>query len=297
MVFAAGRIVYNVYFHRLSSFPGPKSHAATFLPFVFGIYGGKNHLKTARIHEQYGDTVRIAPDVLSFTGSQAWKDIYGSRPGKGQLPKDRKFYIGNQNKVPDILNSFDDGDHARIRKLLSHAFSEQALREEEKIVEKYVDLLIQKLRDRVHGPEDGKVDITKYFNYVAFDIIGDLALGESFGALQNEVYHFWIAFIIKSINFGRYLIIGTTYPIIGVLMMPLMLVFPSKLKQIRKYMRYPRELVEKRTATKTDRNDFMTYILRHNDERGMSQLEIKNTITVLLLAGESHSEKNRPYLN
>lgn len=35
----------------------------------------------------------------------------------------------------------------------------------------------------------------------------------------------------------------------------------------------------------SQRNDFMTYILRHNDEKGMDVLEIEQTMRVLVVAG------------
>ena len=76
--------VYNVYFHPLSKFPGPKSAAATPLPFVRRLITGHWLEWTTALHEQYGEVVRIHPDELSFISPSAWQDIYASRP---QLPK------------------------------------------------------------------------------------------------------------------------------------------------------------------------------------------------------------------
>jgi cytochrome P450 len=39
-------------------------------------------------------------------------------------------------------------DHSRYRKSLAHAFSEKALRDQEPLIGKYVDLLIEKLKER-----------------------------------------------------------------------------------------------------------------------------------------------------
>ena len=36
---------------------------------------------------------------------------------------------------------------------------------------------------------------------------------------------------------------------------------------------------------KSDRKDFMSYILRHNDEKGMSEPEIKQVCSILMIAG------------
>lgn len=63
-------------------------------------------------------------------------------------------------------------DHARIRKLVSHAFSETALREQETILISYFDLLVSRLQEQIDGPTGGKVDIMSWYNFTTFDIIG-----------------------------------------------------------------------------------------------------------------------------
>ena len=66
----------------------------------------------------------------------------------------------------------NDPDHARIRKLLSHAFSETALREQEPILISYFDLLVSRLQEQIDGAIGGKVDIMSWYNFATFDIIG-----------------------------------------------------------------------------------------------------------------------------
>ena len=46
-----------------------------------------------------------------------------------------------------------------MRKLLSHAFSDSALREQEPLMTHYFDLLVEKLKQQIEGPSQGKVDI------------------------------------------------------------------------------------------------------------------------------------------
>jgi cytochrome P450 len=89
----------------------------------------------------------------------------------------RKFSVGNSN--PDLsvfscLVAANDADHSRMRRLLSHAFSEAALREQEPLFNSYFDLLIQKLYEKVRAPENGKVNMIRWFNFTTFDLIGDL---------------------------------------------------------------------------------------------------------------------------
>lgn len=76
--------IYNVYFHPLSKFPGPKSAAATPLPFIRRLINGHWVEWTTSLHEKYGEVVRIHPDELSVISASAWQEIYNTRP---QLPK------------------------------------------------------------------------------------------------------------------------------------------------------------------------------------------------------------------
>lgn len=59
-----------------------------------------------------------------------------------------------------------------MRKLLSHAFSDSALREQESILTGYFDLLVSRLKEESQNPDIDKVDITSWYNFTTFDIIG-----------------------------------------------------------------------------------------------------------------------------
>lgn len=83
---------------------------------------GKRSKYSEELHARYGDVVRTRPNELSFIGENAWKDIYMHRQDHKQMAKAGRPTGG----VPSILNA-GDADHARQRKLLSHAFSERAV--------------------------------------------------------------------------------------------------------------------------------------------------------------------------
>ncbi|KAA8641482.1 uncharacterized protein ATNIH1004_001947 [Aspergillus tanneri] len=140
------------------------------------------------LHVKYGKVIRIAPDELSFVDGDAWKPIYGTRPGHGQKPKDVRVFPPTANNVPSIIQS-NDADHSRFRRLLSHAFSGNN-RGQEPIVRGYIDLLIQRLHENAND-ENKPVDMVSWYNYTTFDVIGDLAFGEPFGCLEESRYHPW----------------------------------------------------------------------------------------------------------
>ena len=67
---------------------------------------------------------------------------------------------------------------------MSSAFSTKALLEQEQIVAASIDAFIAKL-GRVGGRETKGLDMRKWYEMCAFDILGDMAFGESFHCIDN----------------------------------------------------------------------------------------------------------------
>lgn len=227
--------------------------------------------------------VRISPDELSFVDQRAWKDIYAHPNYLAKWP--RFAFVHDKPDTPaDIINS-THADHARIRRQLSHAFSEKALREQEELITSYIDLLMEKLSGAAEiGSE---LDMVKWYNFTTFDIISDLAFGESFGCLATGDYHPWVSSIFKNIRTFNIIRSFAAYPgakvIIGLLA-------SSELRAARKmHKEYSRKTVLKRLSHSTmeERRDFMSYTLKHKEEngRGMTEGEIIRTASTLIMAG------------
>lgn len=235
------------------------------------------------MHARYGPVVRISPDELSFVDQRAWKDIYAHPNYLAKWP--RFAFVHDKPDTPaDIINS-THADHAHIRRQLSHAFSEKALREQEQLITSYIDLLMKKLSE---AAENGfELDMVKWYNFTTFDIISDLAFGESFGCLATGEYHLWVSSIFKNIRTFNIIRSFAGYPgakvIIGLLA-------SSELKAARKmHKEYSRKTVLKRLSQSTmeERRDFMSYTLKHKekDGKGMTEGEIIRTASTLIMAG------------
>ena len=283
-LYLCGRIIYNIYWHPLANFPGPKLHVATFLPFYWATWLGNLPMVTKRLHDQYGHVVRINPEQLSFNTAQSWKDIYGHHPGRIQLPKNRDGLKDNEQR-PSIIATIDDASHARIRGLLAPAFSERAMRQQESLITEYIDRLIQRLKAQIQGPMRGEVDLVRWYNFTTFDIIGDLALGQPFGSLESGEYHFWVSNLFRGIKTVVIRGIGEAYPIIGALISCAFRLLPKAGKARRMHREYSKLAMEKRFATETEKKDFMSYILRQKDEKGISKEEIIVNAGLLIVAG------------
>ncbi|KAM3084403.1 hypothetical protein ACMFMF_001760 [Clarireedia jacksonii] len=270
-------VIRVLYYHPLSYIPGPT------LWIAFPIFRHISHMRgwgdrdIRVLHQKYGEVVRFGPDEVSFITAQAWRDIYGH--GHKQLPK---FYHSNVN-TSDIFSA-NDADHSRHRRALSHAFSAKGLQAQEPILKKYVDILITKLK--YEAKSSLPIDIVKWYNLTTFDLIGDLAFGQSFGGLESSEYHFWVSTIFESIRMVPFAIVRDTYPIFFQILKHFM---PSGLEESTKRQReYSKVAVQKRLTNPklSDAADFMDSMLRNREaEYGLSDVELEANASILIIAG------------
>jgi cytochrome P450 len=188
--------IYNLHFHPLRSIPGPLSHRASPLPYILRMISGDLSFHTHRLHEKYGTVVRLAPNHLSFTDVRAWRDIYGHRvppsspntpdPSHAldENPKSRTHY-GFFPQIPPSILEAPREEHAVLRKALSHGFSEKALRAQEGRIKRYVDFLVLRLTQNAKRGTKA-LDVAKWYNWIAFDVVSDLIFAEPFGCLEMQ---------------------------------------------------------------------------------------------------------------
>ena len=65
--------------------------------------------------------------------------------GHENMQKDPAWYA--QPPVASHIIVANDADHTRFRRVLSHAFSEKALAQQEVLLQGYVDLLVNRLKE------------------------------------------------------------------------------------------------------------------------------------------------------
>ncbi|KAL9093841.1 MAG: hypothetical protein Q9165_003764 [Trypethelium subeluteriae] len=278
-LYALGLAVYRRTFHPLARYPGPWLWSVSRLPWVYHQVSGDLAKTILKIHNQYGEVVRTSPDEISFITASAWRDIYG--PGRTEFfKKDMKVYPRMVENVDSILTA-DNANHPRHRKLINYAFSERALRAQEPLFQTYVDQLVHKLRDSI-GTE-ASVDLVKWYNWTTFDIIGHLGFGEPFGCLEGKDYHPWVAMIIEHIKGGAYLSASKRYSFLIPIMRRLI---PKELIAKRNaQLALTKEKVARRVATDSSDADFLSFILKENNEKGLSRAELEVDASILIIAG------------
>ncbi|MCJ1250221.1 hypothetical protein MMC30_007447 [Trapelia coarctata] len=238
------------------------------------------------LHEQYGSIVRLAPNELSFIDPAACRDIYGYRPGHQPFPKNQVWVPTppkHGGKAPSILNA-DNEDHARIRKAWAYDFSDKSLKDQEPLIRGHVDLLITKLHQQIEATTRSAVlDITKWYNYCVFDIVGDLAFGDSFGCLEENRYHLWMGMIIHHFKAAVMMSACRYYPWLYKLLM--LSVPKSSVEKQMQYFLTVKGKVEQRLRLKKDRPDFLSHLTRSRE--GLTDAEVISTGGITIMAGSN----------
>jgi hypothetical protein len=151
------------------------------------------------------------------------------------------------------------------------------MREQEPIIVGYIDLLVQRLHEHCGKGADKKpMDMTAWYNWTTFDIIGDLAFGEPFGCLEQARYHPWVAAIVGMVRAMSY-VLALKYlgleSLIGVLSR-------LTLKKRQEHMDKTRDKLIRRMELGYERPDLIEGLLRNKDCL-VSDLDLLQPLKVL----------------
>ena len=278
--YIAAKIVYNIFFHPLRKYPGPKSWVATRIPWCWHQFHGINYRRLLQLHTEYGHVVRIGPNELSYTTDTAWKTIYGHR--QREMGKDPVFSLHTPTGVQNILTA-DRPTHTRQRRSLAHAFSEKALREQEGILQSYTTALLSGVEARRHQP----IDIAAWFMFTTFDLISDLSFGDRVGCLAKGDYDPYVSAtpaISKELQYYQMLKYwGLEWA--RKFFMPAA-VAGARQVNMKRAMSTVNDRINRNDSI--DRKDFLHYILAANDDKGMSRQEIDvNAFSISTAGSES----------
>lgn len=307
--------------YSIRRFPGP--FIAKFSDIWLGVVSRRGHRSEVvhDMHRKYGSFIRIAPNHVSIAEPDALATVYAH--GNGTLKSN--FYDAFVSIRRGLFNTRDRAEHTRKRKIVSHIFSQKSVVEFEPQIRLYVTQLIDQwnrlydlAQKGMSGTEgegwsgrDGLLwlDCLPWSNYLAFDIIGDLAFGAPFGMIQaakdsapipksqqeainsygSEVACETIEIPAVKILNGR----GEYSMSMGALppwWRPIARKTPwftQGAKDVKALAGIAIMAVAKRLATPTDRNDLLSKLQAGKDDQGnpMGREELTAEALTLLIAG------------
>lgn len=235
------------------------------------------------LHEQHGPTVRIAPDELSYTSSQAWKKIYGQThpefskclDGRGIAPVIKEAHLRG-------IIAAETLKHRRLRRAIAPAFSERALSQQEHCLQKHSDSLMRCLRERCSRGEP--LDIGRWFSLTTYDIITELTFGHADGCLDDPDKP-WLTVMGARAKTIRWFQFAIYYGFDGLIAR----VGPSAMTRSRQaHMKMLGSKVQRRLKEKDMGMDFMSHILDNRSEPlSVSELVIMASAFVVAGSGTS----------
>ncbi|KAF2705103.1 cytochrome P450 3A3 [Pleomassaria siparia CBS 279.74] len=164
--------------------PSPFPAAFSNLWLLYQARTGKRYLAVDAAHGKYGKLVRIQPNHVSIADKDAIPVVYGH--GGGFLKSD--YYDAFVSIRRGLFNTRDRHEHTRKRKTVSHTFSAKSVGQFEQYIHHNLVELQTQWDQRCESVAKGDyydMDALHWFNYLAFDVIGDLAFGAPFGMLKE----------------------------------------------------------------------------------------------------------------
>lgn len=134
-----------------------------------------------------GDVFRVSPNELSFCSADAWSEIYGTHhKGIAKVLKN-EFYdmFGAGFEIQSVGTERDPVLAYQKRELFAHALSVKGMLQQEPVMQRHIDNFVKKLGE----PKNEKgLDMSKWFIFLAFDILGEMAFGDSFECLERGLF-------------------------------------------------------------------------------------------------------------
>jgi cytochrome P450 len=175
--------IVNYFWHPLRHIPGPVLSKISRAPLLYESLCGRRVRWIMKQHERHGPVIRIAPKKVCVAAEQGIKQIYSNKASKSHAYDafryhDVKMCIG----LLDVKSA-----HAR-RKGLLPAFSRQNLTEMEPVIRLHLERFLQWLEK--FDQLGQAIDVFKWFRYLTFDVVTDIAFGQQIGMLVSEDTHF-----------------------------------------------------------------------------------------------------------
>ncbi|KAL4883972.1 cytochrome p450 monooxygenase [Aspergillus karnatakaensis] len=282
----ASLTVYRAVFHPLRHFPGPLSARFSNFYRVYLSWNLRVFEETYKLHQQHGDIVRVGknstvctsmsrpnstgPNELSLASPEAVKKVHWPQATPGRGP----WYDQSQPRT-SLLTSRDYNEHARLRKIWDRGFNAKALRNYSPRVQAHT----ARLQDVFEQNLNQTLNLTQWFNYYSFDVMGDLAFGKSFDMLIGGKDHYFLSVLHHNMK-----MVGLLGPVYWVT--PILIKTPVLNRQSNRFWEFIGGEVRSRIENPPKSPDVFHWVLEgYGDERktkrGFMNLEAEAELIIV----------------
>ncbi|CAO2649937.1 Nn.00g012290.m01.CDS01 [Neocucurbitaria sp. VM-36] len=172
----------------LKKIPGPVLAKFSNLWRFFDHYR-QTHIETQkRLHEKYGDIVRLGPTTVSIADPSLIKTIYNTR---GTFVKSDYYSVNdalsNGHILQNIFSTRSNDFNARAKKPVQKLYGLQNAMQLESLMNDDVRVFCSELESRfMQGDNKGKTcDIADWISYFAWDFLGHMTWSKRIGFMEN----------------------------------------------------------------------------------------------------------------
>lgn len=185
--------IYRKFLHRLRDFPGPWIAGITKLWHVYHCANSQNHLLLDRMHQKYGQFVRTGPEEITIFHPEVLRAV----DGPGNRCTKAVWY---DLLLPELAvnTTRSKPEHDRRRRIWDHGFTAKALMNYEEQMMKHGDVLERGISDLVQKGQP--VNVSAWFYWFTFDVMGEFAFAKSFGMLESERWHIAVVMLRKAMR-------------------------------------------------------------------------------------------------
>jgi cytochrome P450 len=162
----------------LSRVPGPVFARFSRLWLVQHSIAGDMHTTMIALHKKHGKLVRTAPNEVSISDPTAIKTIYGAGT---KFRKSDWYSVWQGHRKFDLFGGRDEKVHGQHRRLISSIYSLDQLKKLEPGVDTAISLFCKRLGEV--AKDGSSVDMSKWAQLFAFDVIGEVTFSKPFGFL------------------------------------------------------------------------------------------------------------------
>lgn len=246
---------------------------------------GDSHLELYSLHQRHGRFVRWGPKKLSICSASALKTIYGAKANVQKSEWYPAVFFGTS-----VFNAVDKNVHARKKRVMANAFSDQAIRGMEthmtQVVRQWSAALgAEPKSDGWTSPRD----MSQWSAFLTLDVLGELVFGKSFGTVSSSENRYFIGVLAQSVRVRN--AIGQV-PFLFKLSVDTLLMRGQKERR-QKQIGFAFAAIQERLAAGPDgsgRKDMLHYLQHGRDSetgQGLPDAELKGETVLLLSAGKA----------
>jgi cytochrome P450 len=229
-----------------------------------------------------GSIVRLAPNRYSISDPTAIRTIYGAGTKFNKSDYYHPFGAPSMDHK-DVFSETSNEKHALERKKISNMYAMSSLVSYEPFVDKVNGEFMARLAD--HAQHGRAFDLFTWMQFYAFDVIGEITLGRSFGLIEagydkDELLH---AVHVGSISYGS---MAALVPEFHRWYLWFQNVFPIKSHWEVTQRVIRREIgARMQNVTSSDRKDFLAKCIELSKAGKLDQFTINNVIGTNIGAG------------